>query len=130
MIANSSVDNSCESRLEIPSMKQLEFKRTKGWGGKRRGAGRPNRTGTVSHGKREQVDFRKPLNITIKIKEKTVNLRSQIVFNALVEACKKAKQFDYHVIQFSILRDHIHMIVEAKNNEALDKGTKSLHGRL
>src|ERR1041384_1336953 len=105
-------------------MKQLEFKRVRGWGGKRRGAGRPNRSGTVGHAKRERVDFKKPLNITIKIDAKTINLRNQTLFNKLVEACKKAQRFDYHVIHFSVLRDHIHFIVEARDNKALESGTK------
>jgi REP element-mobilizing transposase RayT len=111
-------------------MRQLEFKKVNGWGGKRKGAGRPNRSGTASHTKRARIDFRKPLHITMRLKDQSVNLRTKAIFNSFVHAFRKAQVFGFHVIHFSLLSNHVHMVVEAKDNDCLERGTKSLHGRM
>lgn len=111
-------------------MKQLEFKKVKGWGGKRRGAGRPNRSGQVSHGKRPHVNFKKPLHITMRMKDRLASLRNKVMLKQFKLAASQAMGFGVHVIHFSLQKNHIHMIVEAKDNLALHRGMKSLNGRL
>lgn len=110
--------------------KQLEFEKVKGWGGKRRGAGRPNRTGKVSHGKREPVDFKKPLHITLKVRKGVVNIRHPHLLKEFRRAVRGAKGFGIHIIHFSLQFDHIHIIAEAKSGKCLSAGLKSLNGRL
>jgi REP element-mobilizing transposase RayT len=110
--------------------KQLEFEKVKGWGGKRRGAGRKNRSGLVNHAKRERVDFKKPLHITLRLKKGVASLRTQKSFKNFRRAVGEAKKFGLHVIHFSLLSNHIHMIVEAKDSASLSAGMKSLCGRL
>jgi REP element-mobilizing transposase RayT len=110
--------------------KQLEFKKVKGWGGKRRGAGRKNKTGLVNHAKREHVDLKKPLHITIALKKDTVNLRTRETLEAFRKAVGEARVFGLYVIHFSLQSNHLHMIVEAKNSEALGRGMKSFGARL
>ena len=73
--------------------KQLELKKVKGWGGKRKGAGRPNRTGLVSHGKREKVDFKKPIHITMQLKKGASKLRTKEWMKEFSLAAKRAKDF-------------------------------------
>jgi REP element-mobilizing transposase RayT len=109
--------------------KQLEFKKVNGWGGKRRGAGRPNTTGLVSHGKRERVNFKKPLHITMRLEKGVANLRTRKIMWDFRRAIAGAKRFGFHVIHYSILNNHIHMIVEAKDSMALASGMKSLSCR-
>lgn len=111
-------------------MKQLEFKKVRGWGGKRRGAGRPNKTGHPGHLKREPVDFKKPLHITLRYKGGTHGLRTKQVLKQFTAAARQAANFGLHVVHFSILSNHIHFIAEAKDNTALSKGMKSLNARL
>jgi REP element-mobilizing transposase RayT len=107
--------------------KQLEFKKVKGWGGKRTNAGRKNRTGKVSHGKRKAIDLKKPMHITMKFDR--VYLRNRATLKAFKNAVKEAKGFCLYVVHYSIQNDHIHMIVEAKDNESMARGMKSLCGR-
>ncbi len=109
--------------------KQLEFKRIKGWGGKRRGAGRPNKTGLVSHGKRPSVNFKNPPHLTMRLKKDAVNLRTRALLKEFKKCGKRAKEFGLYVNHFSLLSNHIHMIVEAKDNQSLSRGMKSLCGR-
>lgn len=110
--------------------KQLEFKKVSGWGGRRKGAGRKNRTGTVNHMAREKVDFKKPLLITMKLKKDLRGFRTRQMKAKFEECGKESKRFGFHVLQFSMLLNHVHVLVEAKNNESLSKGMKSLGGRM
>src|SRR5665213_2820185 len=110
--------------------KQLAFKKVSGWGGKRKVAGRPNRTGQVSHGKRLKVDLKKPLHITLRLKKGAPKLRTQQWLKEFTASLLKAKDKGLAVLHFSLLNNHIHMIVEAKNNRDLERGMKSLCGRL
>jgi REP element-mobilizing transposase RayT len=109
--------------------KQLEFKKVNGWGGKRRGAGRPNVSGLVSHGKREGVNFKKPLHITMRLAKGVANLRTRKSMWDFRRSIEAAKRFGFHVIHYSILNNHIHMVVEAKDSQALASGMKSLSCR-
>jgi putative transposase len=111
-------------------MKQMELKGTGGWGGKRKGAGRKNRSGNAAHVKREKVDFRVPLHLTVRLKKDRGNLRTRYLFKALQSAAGRAQDFGLHVNHFSIISNHLHMFVEARNNDALSKGMKSFNGRL
>jgi REP element-mobilizing transposase RayT len=107
-------------------MKQLEFAKTKGWGGKRRGAGRKNLSKTVNHHKRERVDWKKPLHITHRLKENGPNLRTRGFHRQFRQAIGRIRGFGVHVLHYSILNNHLHMIVEARDNKALTKGMRSL----
>src|ERR1700742_902517 len=98
--------------------KQLEFKKVKGWGGKRSGAGRKNRTGTIGHAKREEINFKLPMMITLKLMRRG-HLRNRSSVKSFKRAVQEAKKFCLHVIHYSVQSDHIHMIVEAKDNESL-----------
>src|SRR5665213_2046977 len=106
--------------------KQLKFK-IKTWGGKRKGAGRKNRSGLCSHLKREKIDIRKPIHITLTFNK--VNLRNRATLNAFRHAVSEAKRFCLYVVHYSIQIDHIHLIIEAKDNKSLTTGMKSLCGR-
>jgi REP element-mobilizing transposase RayT len=106
--------------------KQLAFKTH---GGRRKGAGRPNKTRTVNHMTRARVDFRKPLHITMRLQEGVPNIRNKTLLKQFKKSANQAAKFELHVIHFSLLRNHLHMIVEAKDNEALALGMRSLAGR-
>ena len=111
-------------------MKQLEFEKVSGHGGKRRGAGRKNRSGLMSHGKRPPVDFKKPLHITLKLKRKMPNLRTREFHKQFRHAAKQAKRLGFNLTHYSLQTDHVHLIAEARDNRSLETGMKSLAGRL
>lgn len=105
---------------------QLEMSGLKGWGGKRKGAGRVNKSGTVSHAKREDVNFKLPLNLTLRLRKGLPNIRQKGILKLFQACCRRSKRFDFHVLQFSLQSNHIHLIAEAKDNEALARGMQSL----
>ncbi len=104
---------------------QLSFKSVNGWGGKRRGAGRPNLSGRVSHMKRENVVLKTPVHLTLKIANKKWNLRCGDVAKAFKISAAKAKVFGLRILHYSILRDHLHLVVEVVDNESLTRGMRS-----
>lgn len=109
--------------------RQLEFKKVKGWGGKRKGAGRPNRSGEVSHRKREKIDLTKPVHITLHLEKKTANLRNSEILVEFRKAIIAAKPFGLSVLHYSLQKNHLHMIVEAPKTDALGRGMKSFGSR-
>jgi REP element-mobilizing transposase RayT len=110
--------------------KQLDMKGVNGWGGRRKGAGRPNRSGTVSHATRQRVDSRKPLHITMRVRKGCVRLRVQEIDREFKEAARRAKAFGLAILHYSILNNHIHLIVETGDNLTLAQGMRSFAGKL
>lgn len=111
------------------SSKQISFQGVSGWGGYRRGAGRKNLTGTVNHMKRPEVNISKPLHITLRLNPGLPNLRKNWLLKEFKKSAANAKTFGFYVVHFSLLSNHIHMIVEARGNRCLAQGMRSLAGR-
>ena len=108
--------------------KQFTFEKVKGWGGKRKGAGRPRSSNEISHVKRAEVKLQHPLHVTIKLKRLPMSLRSKAMLEAFKRAANLAKKRGVHICQFSLLSNHLHLIVEVSDNAALTKGMRSFGG--
>jgi len=101
-------------------------------GGKRRGAGRKpkgERAG-VSHAKRPELRARYPVLVTIRLREGVPSLRydaeHEVVRGALADsACET-----FHVVHYSAQSNHLHLLVEAKDERGLSRGMSSLSVRL
>lgn len=110
-------------------MRQLEFEKVGGWGGKRRGSGRPNRTGSPNHMKRPRVTGKTPVHITLKLKKNVINLRSHEMRREFESCAEAAQEHGLSLNHFAILRDHMHLIGEVASNKALGNGMRSFSGR-
>jgi REP element-mobilizing transposase RayT len=113
-------------------MKQLALKLPQR-GGKRKGAGR-KRTAPrpkVSHKAREQFERATPVLVTLRMATGVWNLRSRRCFSA-VEQCFTAarERFGLRIIEFSVLGNHIHLVVETESREALSRGMQGLSVRI
>lgn len=106
-------------------MKQLEFKRIKGWGGKRKKAGRKNISNAVNHMKRDKVDPKYPMLLTLKMKKGLPTLRSARISRAFKKSLAKAQKYGLRVIHFALESNHIHLFAEAKGNLELRSGMAS-----
>lgn len=109
---------------------QLIFSKVGGWGGNRAGAGRPNLSKTVNHMKRPTINGKMPLHITQKLSPGFPSLRTKTLLKEFNKAAREAKKFGFYVLHFSLLKNHLHMVVEAKNNKALGAGMRSLGCRM
>lgn len=94
-------------------------------GGKRRGAGRPPkgpRAGT-SHAARPDLKPRHPLHIVLRTVPAIGSLRRRPIFHAFRWATyTAARRDDFRIVQISLQRTHVHLIVEADNKRALTRG--------
>jgi REP element-mobilizing transposase RayT len=118
--------------------RQVEFVFRK-WGGERAGAGR-KATGKfgrepdgaaragVAHERRPEVAPTVPLHVTIRTVYNPRNLRHPAVGAAIGKVLKKRarRELGCHVVHFTILRNHLHFIVEAADREALSRGMQGL----
>ena len=94
-------------------------------GGKRRGAGRPpkgKRAGSP-HKPRPYLHARYPVHVTLRVIAAVGNLRRRCVYQAIREATlTTARREDFRIVQLSIQRNHVHLLVEANDKAALAAG--------
>jgi REP-associated tyrosine transposase len=107
---------------------QLEL-RANTWGGKRDGAGRPKMGKKyVPHRARPEHARSHPVHVTLRALVST--LRDFPVFDAVEEALAKGSKPFFRVCEYSVQRNHIHLIVEADDTGALSRGMQGLVARL
>jgi REP element-mobilizing transposase RayT len=94
-------------------------------GGKRRGAGRPpngKRAGSP-HKERPFLHARHPVHVTLRVVGAVGNLRRRCVYQAIREATlTTARRENFRIVQLSIQRTHVHLLVEADDKRALARG--------
>jgi putative transposase len=106
---------------------QLEFPTH---GGRRKGAGRP-KGDRVSHRARPAFARPTPAHVTLRVREDVPSLRSSRRFAVIrrsFQALLGRKSF--RLVKFSVLGNHLHLIVEADDSVALSRGMQSLGTRL
>ena len=111
---------------------QLEL-RPRTWGGARPGAGRKPSEGRrrVAHHRRPAHDPRCPVHVTLRAAADLPSLRAERVFPALRSALARSSGTGFRVLQFSVQRDHLHLLVEADGSVAtLTRGLQGLAIRL
>jgi REP element-mobilizing transposase RayT len=122
----------------IKFMRQTEMQfRT--WGGKRDGAGRkprfPNARPHVPHRARGAHKSAHPVHVTLRARAGLPPFRERGIFVELREAIRRASRSPavgdaFRVVQFSVQRDHVHLIVEARDRDVLSRGVRGLAIRL
>lgn len=98
------------------------------WGGARPGAGRKrSERGNTPHVARPRHRASEPVHVTLRAR--LGPLRSQHVFPtvrlALLRAGRRYPE-SFWLLQFSVQRDHVHLIVEAKDKRSLSSGVRSI----
>jgi putative transposase len=111
-------------------------------GGKRKGAGRPpkGKRSSEPHKEREEIDPRHPLHVVTRVVDGLGSLRKRDFYRAICDATVTAFRHgaakvasagrshvaDFRIVQASIQRNHVHLLVEAANKEALAEGVQVL----
>jgi REP element-mobilizing transposase RayT len=96
-------------------------------GGKRRGAGRKpkGRVAGQPHTKRPAHKPSHPLLITIRVTDGLDTLRKRHMWMAIRDASiTTAKREDFRIVHASVQGNHIHMVVEAQNKDAISRGMR------
>lgn len=104
-----------------------------GWGGSRPGAGRKPkgpRPG-VPHRVRAPRTGREPVHVTMRLRGGLPELRARdalrVVWRCLVRG---RDRFGFRLVQFSVQRDHLHLIAEAPDRLCLARGMQGLAVRI
>src|SRR5712692_10190892 len=98
-------------------------------GGKRRGAGRKPKgpRPLVSHKERPRFSKPTPVHVTMRVRDHVWNLRSRRCFHRIRACFEKALgRFGARLIEFSVQGNHLHLIVEADDNESLSRAMQGL----
>lgn len=107
---------------------QLELSFPSRWGGARPGAGRKRGArGKVWHRARPPHAAGEPVHVTLRAR--IAPLRTQFVFPTVRLALLRSTRRDperFRLLQYSVQRDHVHLIVEARDKRALSRGIQSL----
>ena len=108
------------------------------WGGARKGAGRPRTRPHpgldgpgVPHVARAELSRHHPVHVTMRVQPGIGYLRSQRRSEAILDALRAVNQRDdFQVIDYVILGNHLHLLLEADHQAALSRGMQALGIRL
>src|SRR5690349_17381904 len=106
-------------------------RKPEGRGGWRPGSGRKRGRTRVAHEKRPDFPFRFPQHVTQRIVEGIPSLRRLEALRIIHAAIKAGgHQQDFRVIEFNVLSNHLHFMIEARGALALARGMQGLKVRL
>jgi putative transposase len=71
-----------------------------------------------------------PVHVTLRARAALPTLRGKVVFGAVREGIVAASSDGFRVVHFSVQADHVHLMVEAADTQALALGTRGLAVRL
>ena len=94
--------------------------------------GRPKSADSgVPHLRREELSRHHGVHVTMRVGSAIRSMRRQRVVFALEEAFRQARiRFGMRIVHYSIQGNHLHLIVEAADKDALSKGMQGLAIRL
>src|SRR4051794_8503216 len=115
-------------------MKQVELRFSSGWGGRRKGAGRPRKPKderSVEHRVRPAVAARFPVHVTVSLGAGLRNLRKLPSLRVIERAFWGAQgRFGLRLNHFTVQSNHLHLIVETSDRIALSRAIKGLSIRI
>ena len=99
-----------------------------GWGGARAGAGRKLVAARRSppHRPRAPHSGRWPVHVTLRAREALPSLRSPRIFANLQRSLAASHKAAFRVVHFSVQTDHIHLVAEGDEANALVRGLQGL----
>jgi REP element-mobilizing transposase RayT len=103
------------------------------WGGRRPGAGRKPRGARagVAHLTRPALAPRFPVHVTWRMDREVWNLRSRRCFGVMQRAMYAgALRFGFRLVQYAVMGNHVHLLVEAPDRKALGRALKGLGVRI
>ena len=83
----------------------------------------------VRHRTRAVHKYWNPLHVTMRAQRGLPSFRAQTLFAAFERAVRRTRRDDFRVVEFSVQDDHLHLIIEADDSDALARGMKSFSVR-
>lgn len=110
---------------------ELSLREKHGWGGRRPGAGRPRGSKPrMAHRSRGRFSRACPCHVTIRVRADVPGLRNRRLVRELERSfARGCERGEFRLVHYSILGNHAHLLLEAKDRSALGRGMKSLGAR-
>ena len=112
---------------------QMSFEDRRKWTlagvAKKRPGPKPRERANVRHRTRGAHKYWNPLHVTMRAVGNLPSFRMQRLYEAFEEAVRRTSREDFRVVEYSVQDDHLHLIVEAQDNDALARGMKSFSVR-
>ena len=99
-------------------------------GGWRPGAGRPRKPGSVSHAMRKYLASRFPQHVTLRVRDVVPSIAGERLMKVIRRAIRDSHKGGFRVAEFNVLGNHVHLITEAQDKDALARGMIGLEVRL
>ena len=102
-------------------------------GGKRKGAGRKSTSEKPCrrHVKRAKMKHWNPLHVTLRLVDDLPSLRQRDAFDVVYAALAAARARNgLRIVHYTVLANHIHLIVEAQSREVVTRGLIGFQVRL
>lgn len=112
-------------QLDLESARRPERKH----GGWRPGAGRKRVRNGISHSTRPDTPARYPLIVTLRLIEGAPFIATDLLIRHLHEVIAKSQRATFRIVEFNILGNHVHLIVEATDKQALARGVQGFEVR-
>jgi putative transposase len=96
---------------------------------KKRPGPKPREFPNVRHRGRAVHKYWHPLHVTMRAERGLPSFRAERLYEAFERAVRRTRRGDFRVVEFSVQDDHLHLIVEADDNDALARGMKSFSVR-
>ncbi len=107
---------------------QLEFD-FRQYGGKRKGAGRKPKKAEpgMPHRHRKAKKRGEPLHITVRLADRLPSLRRSGALKLVLAALSASSdRHGMRIVQYSIQREHLHLLVEAEDRQCVARGMSAL----
>ena len=118
-------------------VRQLTFDRILGGRRKKRRGRKKSPSSGVPHLKRVEITGRVPVHVTTRVVDDMPNLRQPQVREACFRCFREARERPgrsttgfFHLVHFSIQKNHFHFVVEASDRKTLSVAICGLLGRL
>ena len=118
-------------KRRIPVQLSFEDRRrfTRAGKPKKRPGPKPAVFAKVRHRPRAVHKYWNPLHVTMRARRGLPSFRAERLYAAFESAVRRTRREDFRIVEFSVQDDHLHLIVEAEDREALARGMKSFSVR-
>lgn len=101
-----------------------------GRGGWRPNAGRPRSRDGVAHDVRADVKDRHPQHVTVHVVDGLPSLRDRRLLDDVHLSIAEAQRPHFSIVHFSVMTNHIHLLLETDDKAALSRGIGTFESQL
>jgi REP element-mobilizing transposase RayT len=120
------VQRKVHTQLSLESARKPDGKH----GGWRPNAGRKKKRGSISHAARPEFAARFPQHVTLPVLEGIPNLAADWLSGTIRRAIHDSHKRDFRIVEFNVLGNHLHLVVEAAGKRALRRGVQGFEIRV